>query len=89
MDLHDLLQSSALRIAHAVDDVAGQFWKDFHCWSIPLFVGHDRYLRFCSRRPAAVIGILEKGPDRIPLDWARIPVSGLERCIGSFVEIGL
>jgi hypothetical protein len=35
-----------------------------------------------------VICVVEKGPDRTPLDWARIPVSGLERRIGSLVEVG-
>jgi hypothetical protein len=67
-DLHDLLQSGALRIAHAIDDVTRQFWKDFHCWSTLIFVGHDRHLCSCSRRPAAMIGIVEQGSDRIPLD---------------------
>ena len=35
-----------------------------------------------------MIGIVEKGPDRIPLDWTRIPVSGLQRRIGRLVEVG-
>src|SRR6266404_7956040 len=87
-DLHDLLQSGVLRVAHAVNDVAGQFWEDFLCWSTLLVVDHDRHLRSCLRRPAAVICVVEKGSDRIPLDWARIPVSGLKRPIGRFVEIG-
>src|SRR6476646_2185464 len=87
-DLHDLLQFAALRTAHAIDDVARQFWKDFLCWSTLLFAGHDPHLHSCSRRPAAVICVIEKGPDRTPLDCARIPVSGLERRIGSLVEVG-
>ena len=35
-DLHDRPQSNALRIAHAVNDVAGQFWKDFHVLAPPI-----------------------------------------------------
>jgi hypothetical protein len=40
-DLHDLLQSGALRVAHAIDDIARQFWKDFRYGSSLVFVGHD------------------------------------------------
>jgi hypothetical protein len=36
-----------------------------------------------------VICVVEKGSDRTPLDWARIPVSGLKRRIGSLIEVGL
>ena len=75
--------------AHAVDDVARQFRKDSPLLVRPRSLPVMTVIRSCSRRPAAVIGVVEKRPDRIPLDWTRIPVSGLERRIGRLVEVGL
>jgi len=65
----DLTQPGVLGVLHAIDHVAPQLGEDARL-ERSLAAMIDVILALRSRRPASVIGFVQKLPNRMPLDGA-------------------